>query len=162
MTAKRSRPLAVKGLVGVQILLSIISIPSGALLLYSPSGQAIGAQTILPNLTQAIPFLHDFAPVGIFLLTVYGLLPIVLAIGLWLRYKWAWALTLLLGVTEMAWIASEVAIFYSLGFFFFYPIIAGMGAVNVALCLVPSVRRFYNHDRLTEKFIAPSLKIAQK
>lgn len=33
--------------------------------------------------------------------------------------------------------------FYSLGFFFFYPIIAGMGAISVGLLLLPSMKKFY-------------------
>jgi hypothetical protein len=57
-------PLTVKALVPVQLLLAMIAIPSGALFLYSPGGEAIGAQTILPHLIQSIPFIHDFTIVG--------------------------------------------------------------------------------------------------
>ena len=80
---------------------------------------------------------------GIFLLIVYGFLPIIIVFGLWNQKKWAWRLTLPLGLVEIAWIATEVILFYNLGFFFFYPIIAGMGVATSALCLLPSVRRFY-------------------
>lgn len=138
------RPLGVKALIPIQLALVILAIPSGALLLYSPEGEALGAQTILPYLTQQIPFLQDFTAVGIFLIVVYGLLPIMFSFGLWAQRKWAWTLTLLLGVTEIVWIAAEIVMFYNFGFFFFYPIISGMGAVTVVLCLLPSVRRFYS------------------
>ncbi|MDG7000470.1 MAG: hypothetical protein JRN15_15355 [Nitrososphaerota archaeon] len=137
-------PLAVKILIPVQIVLAIISIPSGALLVYLPSGEAIGAQVILPHLTRSIPFIHDFTPVGIFLIGVYGFLPLLLSYGLWVQKRWAWILTMLLGVGEIVWIATEVVIFYDLGFFFFYPIIAGMGVITLALCVLPSVRKFYS------------------
>jgi hypothetical protein len=142
--AKLRRPPGVKALIPIQLLLSIISIPSGALLLYLPNGEAVGAQTILPYLTQHLPLLRDFTAVGIFLIVVYGLLPIALAFGLWTRKRWAWTLTLLLGVTEILWISAEVIMFYNLGFFFFYPIISGMGVLAVALCLVPSVKHFFS------------------
>lgn len=113
-------------------------------MLYSPSGHAIGAETILPHLTEQLPFIADFTLVGLFLLVVYGLAPIGLAYGLWIKNRLAWRFTLVLGFTEIAWIATEVILFYDLGFFFFYPIIAGMGTVTVTLCLIPSVRRFYH------------------
>jgi hypothetical protein len=135
-------------LIPIQLLLSIISIPSGALLVYSPGGESIGAQVILPYLRERVPFLQNFAPVGVFLVIVYGLIPMILAYGLWSQKKWAWYLTLLLGITEITWIGAEVTIFYDLGFFFFYPIIAGMGAITVLLCLLPSVRNFYLGARI--------------
>ncbi|MCL5069033.1 MAG: DUF2127 domain-containing protein [Thaumarchaeota archaeon] len=137
-------PLAVKILIPVQLALSILSIPSGALLLHSPGGEAIGAQTILPHLTRSLPFIHDFTVVGIFLIAVYGILPLILSYGLWDKKRWAWVLTVLQGITEIGWITAEVVIFYDLGFFFFYPIIAGMGMITVALCALPSVRKFYS------------------
>lgn len=136
-------PVGVKVLLPVLLVLSAISVPSGVLLLSAPDGSALGAQPILPHLTQQVPFITDFAPVGLFLLVVYGMVPPLLAYGLWTKVRLAWELTALLGVTEMAWIAAEVVMFYDLGFFIFYPIIAGMGAATVLLCLLPSVRRFY-------------------
>lgn len=140
-----ARPLGVKIILPILLVLSAVSLPSGALLLSSPDGSAMGAQVILPHLTQQIPIITDFAPVGLFLLVVYGLVPLVLMYGLWTRMKLAWDLTLLLGATEVAWIVAEVVMFYDLGFFVFYPIIVGMGAGTLLLCLLPSVRRFYSH-----------------
>ena len=49
-----------------------------------------------------------------------------------------------MGFTEIVWIGYEIALFYNLGFFFFYPIIAGMAAVTVALSLLPLVRKFHS------------------
>lgn len=137
------RPLAVKALIPVQLVLSLLAIPSGALFLFAPGGEAIGAQTILPRLTRSVPFIHDFTVVGIFLIVVYGLMPLLFSYGLWFQKRWAWILTVLLGVAEIDWILVEVLIFYDLGFFIFYPIIGGMGAITIALCCMPSSRRFY-------------------
>lgn len=139
-----ARPLGVKFLLPFQLTLAAISIPSGALLLSSPNGSAIGAQTILPHLQDRLPFISDFTPVGFFLVVVYGLLPLALAYGLWTRRRAAWFLTVILGMTEIIWIGAEIILFYDLGFFIFYPIIAGMGVVTVLLSLLPSVRKFYH------------------
>ncbi len=141
------KPPGVNVLIPIQVLLALLAIPSGVLLVTSPSGEAIGAQTILPYLRQQLPFLSDFTAAGIFLLVVYGFLPIVFSYGLWTQKRWAWTLTLLLGLAEIVWIGTEVVLFYNLGFFFFYSIIAVMGAVTVALCLLPSVRKFYSSYR---------------
>lgn len=94
---------------------------------------------------------------GVFLLVVYGFLPIIFVFGLWTQKKWAWTLTLLLGLTEIAWIVTEVVLLYNLGFIFFYPLIAGMGIVTAALCLLPSVRRFYSRPNITEKIRTKSI-----
>jgi hypothetical protein len=137
------RPFSVLALAALQVILAIISIPSGALLISSPNGQALQAQTMLSVLKQRLPFIQDFTPVGIFLLVVYGILPLVFAYGLLTQRKHAWTLTLLLGITEIGWIVAELVIFPSFGFFFFYPIIAGMGAVTLILCLLRSTRRWF-------------------
>lgn len=140
---RMAHPIGVKTLVPIQLLLAAISIPSGLLLLYSPGGEALGAQAILPHLTRQLSFITDFTPVGVFLLVVYGVVPLTLAYGLWVRTRLAWELTTALGITEVLWIAAEVILFYDFGFFIFYPIIAGMGIATLLLCLLPSVRRFY-------------------
>ena len=83
---------------------------------------------------------------------VYGLLPIVLAFGLCSGIKIAWTLTLLV---DVVWICAEIAMFSSLGFFFFYPLIAGFGAITVLLSLLPSTRGFvglrYAQDSFEER-----------
>jgi hypothetical protein len=65
--------------------LSAISIPSEVALISSATGEAVGARTIMPRLTQQLPILADFLLVGIFLLVVYGDAPLgpVCGIGRW-------------------------------------------------------------------------------
>ena len=138
------RPIRVIILAAVQAVLAIMAIPSGALFLANPSGSLLGAQFILPYLTKSLPFIHDFVPVGIWLITVYGLLPILFDVGLLRRMRLAWLLTLLLGVTVVLWIVVEVALFYALGFTPLYPLIGGIGAATVVLSLLPPVRRYYS------------------
>ena len=58
---------------------------------------------------------------GIWLIAVYGLLPILFDVGLLRRVRLAWLLTLLLGLTVVVWIVVEVVLFYALGFTPLYP-----------------------------------------
>lgn len=141
-------PRAVRALIPVQVTLSALSIPSGVLLVISPRGEAIGAQTILPHLTESIHFIDDFSTVGLFLVGVYGILPLIFSFGLWIQKRWAWILTFVLGISEIVWIFTEVVIFYDFEFFIFYPIIAGLGAITLGLCFAPSVRRFSSFSNL--------------
>jgi hypothetical protein len=106
-----ARPIWVGLLVAVQAPLAVIAIPSGALFLADPTGRLLAAQFIQPYLTKSLPFIHDFVPVGIWLVAVYGALPIVFDVGLLRRVRLAWLLTIVLGLTVVAWIAVEMALF---------------------------------------------------
>lgn len=138
------RPIGVVLLVAVQAVLAVVAIPSGIMFLLDPGGALLGGQFILPSLTKTLPFIHDFVPVGIWLITVYGLLPILFDAGLLRRARLAWLLTLALGVTVVAWIAVELALFYSaFGFTPMYPLIGGIGLATIVLALLPPVARYY-------------------
>lgn len=141
LTGAPKRPVASKLLVGMQALLALVSIPSGIMLLTDPSGSFLGMQFILPLLSQALPFIHDFVPVGIWLITMYGVLPTILAVGVWRFKHWAWYGSMFLGATVVTWIGVELLMFYSLGFTFWYPVIAGIGLTVLALSLTSNVRR---------------------
>jgi hypothetical protein len=97
----------------------------------------------------------DFVWPGVFLLTVMGLAPIVLAYGLvarpawgraaalsrWSGHHWAWTGTLALGLVLGVWLAVQG---WMIGFV--WPIqfvTAGNGAAIVLLALLPVVRRSY-------------------
>lgn len=82
------RPLAAKLLAVIHVLLALISVPPGIAMLMDPTGSGIGAQFILPYLTQDLPFIHDFVPIGIWLIAMYGALPIVVAVGVWGSRRW--------------------------------------------------------------------------
>ncbi len=139
-----ARPIWVVFLVAVQAVLAGVAIPSGALFLLDPSGGIIGGNFILPYLTRSLPFIHDFVPVGIWLIAVYGVLPVLFDAGLLKRMRLAWSLTLMLGLTVVVWIAVEIALFAALGFTPMYPLIGGIGAATVLLSLLPPVRRYYS------------------
>jgi len=139
-----TRPIWVALLVATQAVLAVIAIPSGALFLADPSGGLLRAQFIMPYLTKSLPFIHDFAPVGIWLVVVYGVLPILFDVGLLRRVRLAWLLTIVLGLTVVVWIAVEMALFAAIGFTPLYPLIGGIGAATVFVSSLPSVRRYYS------------------
>ena len=72
-----------------QGMLAFTSIPPGISMLDDPSGSGF-AQHILLILSQDITFIHDMLLVGIWLVAVYGILPIVIGAGLWLSKRRAW------------------------------------------------------------------------
>ena len=135
----RKSPLSLNISVGGLILLAITSICGGSVHLADPSGKSMGIQFV----AFYLPFnLHDFLLVGIWLIFVYGMLPIILTAGLWSRMRWAWAGAIGLGVIVIGWIIVEVALFYSLGFVFFYPLIGGIGVLIVASLSLRTTRKY--------------------
>ena len=132
-----TRPLSIIILVAVELILAFISIGGGVTLLADASGKTLGLQPLIPYL----PFnLHDFALVGVWLIAVFGVLPIILAAGLWKGKRWAWKVALGLGAVLILWIVAEVFLFYSFGFTYFYPLIGGIGLITVILLYLPSTR----------------------
>jgi hypothetical protein len=90
-----------------------------------------------------MPFnLHDFFLVGVWLIVVYGSLPIILAAGLWFGKKWSWWGALDLGAVVVTWIVVEMYLFYSFGFTIFYPLIGGIGVLTITVLCLQSSREY--------------------
>jgi hypothetical protein len=133
------RPAGIRILLAALISLAFISIGGGGMLLDDPSGGSMGIQAMIPYM----PFnLHDFFLVGVWLIVIYGALPIILAAGLWFGKKWAWLGALGLGAVVVTWILVEVFLFYSFGFTIFYPLIGGIGVLTIAMLCLPSSREY--------------------
>lgn len=132
---RRSPPVVL--LAAIPVLLAVVSIPAGVSMLVNPTSMG---ELVLPILTRDIPFIHDMLPIGIWLVTVYGILPIVVALGVWRMKGWASYLSTLLGATVVIWIGAELVMFYSLGFTWFYPLIGGAGLAILMLSLLPTVK----------------------
>ncbi len=129
-------------LVALLVLLSALAIPSGLLLLADPSGASIGAAAVLPFITQRLPFIHDFTPIGLWLVSVYGCLPIGMAIAVWKSRRWARHAAIVLGSVVIAWISAELLMFSSLGFTPMYPLIGGIGVAILGVSMLPSMRTY--------------------
>jgi hypothetical protein len=120
----------------IQAVLAVVAIPSGALFLADPGG-LLGAQFVLRYMTKSLPFIHDFVSVGIWFVAVYGVLPILFDFGLLRRMRFAWLLTIVLGLIVVVWIAVEIVIFATIGFTPLYPPIGGIGAAIVFVSFSP-------------------------
>jgi hypothetical protein len=134
------RPVGIKIAVVGLISLAIGSTGGGSTLLDDPSGRSMGIQFIIPYM----PFnLQDFFLVGVWLITVYGMLSIILAAGLWFGKNWAWIGSIGLGAVVVVWILAEVVMFYSFGFIFFYPLIGGIGVLVIVALGLRSTRQYF-------------------
>jgi len=136
------RTFGVKVMLLVELFVALGGISAGINLLTDHSGGYLGLETVL----HYISFLQDLTLVDVWLTTVYGVLPLILAVGLWMlacTKRWAWFVALVLGAVLIVWILTEVVIFYSLGFTFLYPLYAVIGALTIGVLCLPSVRRYY-------------------
>lgn len=120
--------------------------------IFDPSGKSMQMQDSLPNL-----LVPDYLLPGIFLLVMYGVLPVPLLVALWTRpgpradwqqtltrrfhEHWAWLLVLGLGLVLLGWLALEVVLLRSMA-----PIQWIMVIFNflfLAVIMLPSLRRYY-------------------
>jgi hypothetical protein len=153
-TVKKSRPRAVVVLIVLELILAFLGFASGTQFLRDPSGGTHGMDT---SILEGTP-VGNFALVGLFFVTCYGVLPILAMYGLWKlpRWRWtdavnrwtgqnwSWTVTAALGIVLIVWIAVEVALIGSPdGFPRFLQIIMTLfGVVMLALALQPRVRAY--------------------
>ena len=145
-----ARRLALAALVVSLLFLAFGGLYGGVEMLRDPSGGSLGMDVVLPQLP--VP---DFFLPGLFLLTVMGVVPLALVVGLlarpscgwaaavtrWGGHHWAWTGTLALGIVLGVWLAVQG---WMIGFA--WPIqyvTAGNGVAILALTLLPVVRRSY-------------------
>jgi hypothetical protein len=148
-SAKQTRPLGTKMLMTLLIFLAVGGIPTGLALMADPSGHSLG----LPlRLLRRLP-IHDFALVGLWLFSVYGVIPLIVAYGLWTRKRqrwtdsptgwthvhWACLCAAMLSVILIIWTSFETLLW---GPFVLMMIYAALGFAMLCLLLLPSVRRY--------------------
>jgi hypothetical protein len=144
------RPFALWILLLWLVFLAVGGLYGGVAMLLDPSGKLLGMDIMLPLL----PVSSYILP-GLFLLTVMGLAPLILAYGLfarpnwpwadalarWSGSYWAWAGTLALGVILLIWLAVQATMIgFSAGIQY---VMAVNGLALLGFALWPSVRRRY-------------------
>lgn len=151
MRASESRrPAGVIGLIVLGVLLVVLGLPSGLAMITDPSGEGVG---LPPDALDDLP-VDDYLLVGIFLVVVYGILPMIIMYGLWSRPKWhwtnflnrltgehwSWTGTLVLGLVQVLWIAFQ-SVYLGFGDVFQWIILLnGLGMVG--LSMIPSVKMY--------------------
>jgi hypothetical protein len=150
---KERRPFGGVLLVVVLTFYGLMGAVSGLILMSDPSGAGMG---FTPDIRDKIPF-QSFLPVGLFLLTVFGLVPLLLAYGALTEkelaferiseasgFHWSWTGGLLLVMALVLWLAVE-GILIGLDYAATYMTVIMGGAVLLALML-PSTRRHYRRS----------------
>jgi hypothetical protein len=147
--APEDRPHALWPLLAMMGILSIGGFIGGISFVADPTGDGIGARLSWLDQTPV----SDFLLPGLFLLVVYGLVPLLLMCGLVWRfspgflrrvngrigYQWSWAGTIAVGSVLMSWIVYEFTVLPER--MVLQPILLAVGALMVAIPLLPSMRR---------------------
>ena len=148
------KPTSVKTLIVLLAVLAFFGFASGSQFIRDPSG---GTHDMDTSILEGTP-VGDFLLVGLFFVTCYGILPVVVMYGLWrlprwswtdavngwTGQNWAWTGAAATGVILIAWIAVEVYYIGSPEGFprFLQVTFATLGAVMLALALMPSARAY--------------------
>ena len=144
-----SRPIMVRFLIVLHLLLALGALFGGGAFLLAPDGHLI--QMPVSHLEKS-PF-PDFLIPGAFLFTFLGVYPLAVAYSLWIQpawrwpnsinpfkqFHWSWAGSLAAGVIVIIWITVEVV---WVPFGFVHMLYFAWGVMLLMLTLLPSVRRY--------------------
>lgn len=148
MTKHIKHPPTIWALIGLLIVLGLGGIYGGISFIADPTG---GAIQIPQSYLQGLP-ISDYLLPGIFLLTLFGFFPLILAYGLWKKPMWlsffardymAWIATVMLSIGLMAWMFVQAGI---IGIQYPIQIIVIVIAVAIfILALLPQTRDYYDN-----------------
>ena len=131
---------ALTALVGVQ---GLSGLAGGIGLVADPTGRSLGIPLAW---LQGSPFSDYFVP-GLVLFVVLGVVPLIVAYGLWGGRSWAWVGSAFVGVTLVGWLLVEIAV---IGYHsdpplqLVYGVLAGL---ILGLLALPSVRHDLRRPR---------------
>lgn len=158
--AGTGRPAGAYVLMLLHVLLAVGALFGGAALIADPSG---GLLEMPVALLTGSPF-PDYLVPGVILFALFGVAPLAVILGLWLRPAWlelprglpslAWFASGTLGLALIVWILVQMTILR----FFLQPVLLVQGAAIIGLGLLPGVRRHYSsvpHSRLRRTLADP-------
>ncbi len=135
------------------VFYGVMGVISGIILIADPSGAGMGFSS---DIRDNIPF-QSFLPVGLFLFTVFGLVPLMLAYGAVTKkelyfesiseisgFHWSWTGGMLLVSALVIWLAVE-GVLIGLDYAATYMTVVMGGAVFLTL-MIPSTRKFYRRS----------------
>ncbi len=129
------RTFAVWVLLVLLVFQAIGAVGGGAALVVSPDGELMHMPL---SQLEGSPF-DSFLIPGLILLVVLGIMPLVAAVGLWVRPPCAWWLAGVVGCGLLVWIVVQMTI---VDFDWLQPTYLGMGLAIVLACLPRSVRSY--------------------
>jgi predicted small integral membrane protein len=128
-----AKPSVIYGLIILELIIAILGIASGIGLLTDPSGKGMGLDVI----KDKIPF-QNLTLLGLWFIGPYGVLPTVLAFGIWTGKQWAWIPALLLAIIELIWVIAQIPM---VGPSILQLIIGAIALATIYLLYRPSVKR---------------------
>jgi len=139
---RQSRPRAVSILLGALGFLGVSGIAGGIGIL--------GGFIDLPlDWLGGSPF-PDYLVPGLALFAFLGVLPLLVAFGLYARKLWAWPGVLAVGIGVLVWFAVQASVVGWGDFLQWFYLLLGVG---ILLCaFYPSVRRYANATRVVTRF----------
>lgn len=106
MSRKISFPPVYYFLIALVLFQGASGLYGGSMLVFDPSGEVL--KLPLP-LLESTPFIDYLFP-GIILLLILGIIPTIVAYGLWRRYTWAWTGALFVSFALIIWIGVQIAL----------------------------------------------------
>ncbi len=128
MRAYRGRSLSTWMLTGLLLFQGLSGLAGGWGLTFDPTGSDVGLD---PALIEGSPF-HDFFVPGVVLLVVLGVVPVVVAVGVWRRAPWARPASWLVGLALLGWLTVEILV---VGYIARPPLQLVYGLVGLAIVL---------------------------
>ena len=135
--APSSRPIALLLLLLGLLVQGLSGLWGGGALVWAPTGALLQMPL---SLLDGSPFPNYFVP-GLLLLTILGMGPLIVAVGLWERRPWAWYGAVAVGGALIVWIGVQV---WMIGYHADPPlqlVYGALGALLLGLSVHPSVRR---------------------
>lgn len=132
------------------LIQGIYGIIGGVSLISDPTGADINLSLLL---LKDSPF-RDYLLPGIILLTILGIYPIIVFVGLYKGKYWALCSAKLLGIALILWVASEII---TIGYKTDQPLqsISGLlGLLILVLASLSNIQNFYIKNQIERKFIS--------
>lgn len=154
LRGRKVLPVSVIAVIVLEAVLAFFGFASGLQFIRDPSG---GTHDMDSSILEGTP-VGDFLLVGVFFVTCYGILPVLVIFGLWrlprwrwtdpvnkwTRQNWAWTAAAATGVMLILWIMVEVYYIGSPEGFprFLQVTFASLGVIILALTLLPRSRAY--------------------
>lgn len=116
------------------IMLGVSGLAGGAAMLADPSGAGMDLSL---EMRDGLP-ISDFVLPGLFLISVMGVAPLIIAYGVWKQLPWTWGAAVTQGVVLVVWIGLQIVLWgVPMDIQILY---LAWGLAIVALCFAPGVR----------------------
>ena len=132
----KKRPSAIKVLIIIELFIALLGLATGLSLISDPSGKAIG----LDIFKDKIPF-QNLTLLGLWFVGPYGLLPVLIAYGVYAGKLWVWKPALYLAIIEVIWVLVQIPM---VGRSYLQAVIGFIAIATIYFLYRPSVQEYLN------------------